>query len=98
MVSNVNIFALVISWRECNGLDAPPFKAGVHTGKSIILSGCHVPLLQLLNGLSNYVDLQEGKREGKKQKRQSRKGTDFSLLSESDEGLLCCKGVSLKRR
>lgn len=38
------------------------------------------------------------KREGGKQKCQSRKGTDFSLLSESNEGLLHCKGISLKRR
>lgn len=37
------------------------------------------------------------KERGKKHKCQSRKGTYFSPLSESNEGLLYCKGISLKR-
>lgn len=28
---------------------------GAYAGKSMILSGCHVPSLQLLNGFGNYA-------------------------------------------
>lgn len=38
------------------------------------------------------------KERKKPPKCQSRKGAGFSLLSESNEGLLYCKGISLKRR
>lgn len=73
---------------------------GAYAGKSIILSGCHVPSLQLLNGFGNYAHRQEGATPPPSPSPinvSQWKGIDFSLLSESNGGLLYCEGISLKR-